>query len=437
MPSVERPRLAAMAAFLVLAAWFAVSAVDAFPHQLGIDFYQFWGVPLARERAAIAETPYADPAPYAQVLNEMAKKSGNEKFRNANQLRRELEPMGTPFLYASFAGFSSNFEASQRLYTILLYVAAAVAIFGLGRLRGLEDWPAACVALLVMLTSNPFAQDVRSGNVNSLQLLLLVALIAVSANRLFSGNDWLDGLFVGVLALFVLFKPNTPWIALCLGLHYLALRGLRAFAIGGVEAALLGAGALAIGAWEMGGAHAWLEWLRLARGMDGSSMVLPFNRGNLSIAWVLAHLSPALGPVGWGLVLAAAIATALVIAMSASGRRGDLLVRAARRAFADPWFAVSVGIVLTYAASPLVWPHYHLFALIPIAWLLGGTATCRACKWGAVACYVVLSRIVTDPLVSLEMFNLLQVLSLLSWVALLPGLVAHAAEARIAVDAPA
>jgi hypothetical protein len=283
-----------------------------------------------------------------------------------------------------------------------------------------------------MLTFNPFAQDVRSGNVNSLQLLLLVSLVAVSARGLFTGNDWVDGLFVGVLALFVLFKPNTPWIALALGLHYLAARGLRAFAIGALEAVVLGVGAVAIGAWQMGGSHAWLEWLQLARGMDGSGMVLPFNRGNLSIAWVISHLSPALGPVGWGLVLVASMATALLMAFSASGRRGDLVAGAARKAFADPWFAVSVGIVLTYAASPLVWPHYHLFTLIPIAWLLGGTPSCRACGWGAVVCYVVLARVVTDPLVALEMFDLLQVLSLFSWTALLPGILARAVEARVA-----
>ncbi|HUQ27387.1 MAG TPA: glycosyltransferase 87 family protein [Usitatibacter sp.] len=421
-------RIAGFAAFLALAAWFAVSAIDAFPHQLGIDFYQFWGVPLARAAGSIDKTPYVDQAPYARVLNAMAESSANEKFRNANSLRRDLEPMGTPFLYASFAGFSADYERSQRLYTLLLYAAAGIAIFTLARLRGLPAGFAACVALLVMLTFNPFAQDVRSGNVNSLQLALLVALVAISATRRFTGNAWIDGLFVGVLALFVAFKPNTPWIALAVAMHYLALRGLRAFAIGAFEAVLLGAAAFAIGAWEMGGAHAWLEWLQLARGMDGSAMSLPFERGNLSLALVVSRLSPALGSVGWGLVLAGVLVLSVVLALSANGRRGDRLGAAARDAFGDPWFAVSVGILLTFAASPLVWPHYHVLLLIPIAWLIRLHGRCRACAWGAVACYVVLSRAVTDPLVSMQMFGLLQMLSLLSWVALVPGVMAHAAR---------
>ena len=43
-------------------------------------------------------------------------------------------------------------------------------------------------------------ETVRSGNVNSLQLALLVALVGVSARRRFTGNAWVDGLFVGALA---------------------------------------------------------------------------------------------------------------------------------------------------------------------------------------------------------------------------------------------
>ena len=428
--AIARSPFAGRLAAVVLAAWFAISAIDVFPHQQGIDFYQFWGVPLARHAGAIAETPYVDPSRYARMLNEMADSSANAKFRDANRLRRSLEPMATPFLYAVFSVFGPDYEPAQRIYTAILYAAAGLAVFALARLRGLGASMAACVALLVLLTFNPFAQDVRAGNVNSLQLAVLVALVAVSARRWFSGNDWIDGLYLGVLALLVAFKPNTPWIALALGLHYLALRGVRAFAIGAIEAAIFALTAFAIGAAAFGGAHAWSEWLQLARGMDGSGMMLPFERGNLALALVASRLSPAFGPVGWGLVLVAVVALALVLAFTDRGQRGDLLAPAARRAFADPWFAASVGIVLTFAASPLVWPHYHVLALIPIAWLLWPDRACAACTWGAAACYVVLSRAVIDPLVALQAFNALQLLSLLSWLALLPGLIAHATRSR-------
>ena len=426
--ALARSPLAGPVAFAVLAAWFVMSAIEVFPHQQGIDFYQFWGVPLAREAGHLERTPYVDPAPYARVLNGMADASVSAKLRDANRLRRSLEPMATPFLYGLFSVFGADYENAQRIYTALLYAAAALSVFALARMRGVGGWMAGCTALLVLLTFNPLAQDVRSGNVNSLQLAVLTALVAVGARGRFTGSDPIDGLYLGALALLVLFKPNTPWIALALGLHYLAVRGARAFAVGAIEAAFLAAAAIAFGAWRMGGVNAWPEWLALARGMDGSGMVLPFERGNLSLALVLSRASPAFGPFGWGLVLAAALALALVLAFTEMGRRTDRLAPAARAAFSDPWFAASAGIVFTFAASPLVWPHYHVMALVPIAWLLWPDRQCAWCTWGAAACYLVLSRALIDPLVSVQAFSVLQALSLLSWLLLLPGLFAHAAR---------
>jgi hypothetical protein len=156
-------------------------------------------------------------------------------------------------------------------------------------------------------------------------------------------------------------------------------------------------------------------------------MALPYERGNLSLAMLLGRASPTLGVKGYGVVLAAALAIALVAALSG---RTSSIAAAARRAFADPWFAASAGIVFTFATSPLVWPHYHVMLLIPIAWLLTRGGPCGACKWAAVVCYVILSRAFTEPLVSMQMFELLQAATLLSWVAVLPGLFARAHEAQ-------
>ena len=415
-------RIATGAAAVVLAVWFAYSAFDAFPRQLGIDFYQFWGVPVAREAASLERTPYVDAPTYALVLNTMADASPNPKFREANRLRRTLEPMGTPFLYAAFSVFPAAYERAQVLFTTLLYAAAGVAIFGLARLRGLSGGSAACAAFLVMLTFNPFAQDVRSGNVNSLQLAFLVALVAISDRRAFTGRAWLDGLYVASLALFVLFKPNTPWIALALAIHYAALRGMRAFAIGAAEGVVAAAIAVAIGAWQFGAYRAWAEWFALARGMDGSTLLFTLDRGNLSVGMALSRVSPALGSVGWGLAMAAMLAIGLALALSPRGVSAQGLLAAGRRAFADPWFAVTVGVAFTFATSPLVWPHYYVLALVPIAWLLATDRRCIACTVGAVACYVVLSRLVIDPLVAREAYDVLQAFSVAAWMMLLPGM---------------
>jgi len=432
MPSLERlarSRTAAAAGAAVLALLLGMSAFGGFARQQGIDFYQFWGVPLARESGNLQATPYTDGAAYARVLNAMADASPSEKLREANRQRRSLEPMATPLLYAAFAGFPADYERAQALFAVIQYAAAWAAVFILARLCSVPPWPAACIAFFVLLTFNPFAQDVRVGNVNSLQLLALATLVGVSSRKLFTGNDWVDGLFLGSLVLLVAFKPNTPWIAAALAIHFFAVRGARAFTIGAIEGAVLGLAAFAIGAWYMGGAHAWIEWLDLARGMDGSAMALPYERGNLSLAMLLGRASPALGSKGYGIALAAALALALVAAM-AMGRRATGWGACARRAFSDPWFAASLGILFTFATSPLVWPHYHMMLLVPIAWLLTRAGSCRICAWGAALCFIVLSRAVIDPLVWMRMFELLQALTLLSWAALLPGVFVYAREAR-------
>jgi hypothetical protein len=429
-------RIATGLSAVVLAAWFAYSAFDAFPRQLGIDFYQFWGVPLARDVASLERTPYVDSSMYALVLNTLADSSPNVKFREANRLRRTLEPMGTPFLYAAFSAFPSSYEPAQALFTALLYAAAGMAIFTLARLRGLSAGEALCVAFLVMLTFNPFAQDVRSGNVNSLQLAFMVALVAVSARGAFSGRAWLDGLYVGSLALFVLFKPNTPWIALALGMHYAALRGMRAFTIGALEGVVLAGAAVAIGAWQLGGVHAWSEWFQLARGMDGSALLFTLDRGNLSVGMALSRISPALGSVGWGLAMAALLAVGLAVALSPGGAAARSVLASGRRAFADPWFAVTVGVAFTFATSPLVWPHYYVLALVPIAWLAAPGRRCLACSAGAIACYAVLSRLVIDPLAARGAYGLLQAFSVAAWLALLPGMFMFARAAARGASMP-
>jgi hypothetical protein len=429
-------RIATGLSAVVLAAWFAYSAFDAFPRQLGIDFYQFWGVPLAREAASLERTPYVDSSMYALVLNTLADSSPNVKFHEANRLRRTLEPMGTPFLYAAFSVFPASYEPAQALFTALLYATAGMAIFGLARLRGLSGGEAVCVAFLVMLTFNPFAQDVRSGNVNSLQLAFVVALVAISARGAFSRRAWLDGLYVGSLALFVLFKPNTPWIALALGIHYAALRGMRAFAIGAIEGVVLAGIAIAVGAWQMGGIHAWPEWFQLARGMDGSALLFTLDRGNLSVGMALSRVSPALGAVGWGLAMAGVLAVALVVALSPASTATRSVLAAGRRAFADPWFAVTVGIAFTFATSPLVWPHYYVLALVPMAWLVSPGRRSLASTVGAIACYLVLSRLVIDPLAARGAYGPLQAFSVAAWLALLPGMFTFARAAAQGAGTP-
>ena len=434
---ILKSRAAGVCIALALAAYLAANAASAFPYQPGIDFYQFWGVPIAKKAAAMQQSPYVDPSRYARVLNEIADASGSDKLRQANYFRRNIEPMGTPFLYAFFSMFPEDYERAQVFFAVLVYRAGGFGIFLLARLRGLATWPAVWTALLVELTFTPFMVDVKVGNVNSLQLAFIAALIYVAARRLYSGNALVDGLFLGLLAVFVIFKPNTPWIAMAFAIHYWVVGGNRRFLVGAGVAAVLGVCALAIGAGYFNDPYVWREWLQFARGMDGSGLPLTLEQGNQSLTMLLARKSMAYGPVGYGLIIAAALLVALFVAMSSAGRRIDLLVPTALRAFLNPWFAASIGVLFTFATSPLVWPHYLVLTLIPIFWLFRRDGKSDVGTWGAVICYCVLSRLAIDLLIAGGYLGTLQWVTLFSWIALVPGAFAYVVEQHRAVEAAA
>jgi hypothetical protein len=234
---------------LALAAVLAVKTAGAFPSQAGVDFYQFWGVPLAKRISAATQSPYVDPQGYARVLNAISDASSSPKLHDANEFRRALEPMGTPFLYASFAIFPADYDRAMIVYASLLYLAAGAGVYVLARLRGVPRWPALWIAILVELTFRPFLLDVNVANVNSLQLASLAVLLYVAAKGPRPDNALVDGLFLGFLAVFVIFKPNTPWIALALAIHYGVTRGSRRFLVGVGVAVVFAVLAFATGAW--------------------------------------------------------------------------------------------------------------------------------------------------------------------------------------------
>jgi hypothetical protein len=427
---------------LALAALLVAKATAAFPSQFGIDFYQFWGVPLAKGVSATPSSPYDDPQGYARVLNAMSDASSSRKLHEANAARRNLEPMGTPFLYAAFAIFPADYDQAQIVFASLLYLAAGAGVFVLARLRGVPRWPAIWIAILVELTFRPFLLEVKVENVNSLQLAFIAALLHVAVKRRYSGNALIDGLFLGFLAVFVIFKPNTPWIALAFAAHYWFTQGSRRFFAGAGVAAVFTGLALAAGAWFFQDAGVWGEWLQFARGMDGTGLALTLAQGNVSLAMLLAERARSYGPFGYGLIIAAAMSLALVVAMSSGGRGAYLLGATMRTVFSDPWFAATIGIVFTFATSPLVWPHYQMLALVPIFWLLWRGGRWDVGSWGALLCYVALS----EPLFELvlaagnhgvipatltrDLHNLL----LFSWVALVPGVFAYVAAQHRALQ---
>ncbi len=435
LSTIMKSSTAGLAVTLLLAAALIANVMAVFPHQFGVDFYHFWGIPLVKQGTATAQSPYADPHGYARALNEIADASSNQKLRNANHYRRHIEPTATPFLYACFAFLPADYERAQALFAIIAYLAAGFGIYLLARLRALAKWPAIWLALLTELTFNPFVQDVKVGNVNSLQLAFIAALLHVAVRRRYGGNVFVAGLFIGLLTVFVIFKPNTTWIALALAIHYWVVRGSRSFFVGVGVAAVLSAVAFAIGAGYFNHVSVWLEWLGYARGIGSGALPFSFEQGNQSLPMLLANLGMSYGPTGYGLIIAISMLVALLLALTSNGRAGKELLANMRDAFSDPWFAASIGVLFTFATSPLVWPHYHLFALIPIFWLVRTDGKLDMATLGAVICYGALSRPLINLLLAAEFYGVLQLVMLFAWVPLMPGVFLYAARPQPCIPA--
>jgi hypothetical protein len=272
------------------------------------------------------------------------------------------------------------------------------------------------VALAVELTFNPFVQDVKWGNVTALQLLFIAGCLHVSLRGAFSDRRWIDRSFLAALAVFVLFKPNTLWIAAGLGLHYAAVRGARNTAIGSTIALAAAAAAWALGAAYFRNAGIWGEWLAYAR---GDSLVYRFEEGNQSWPMLLSQIAPSHDAWRYGALICAFLAATLAALLVRDGRTAQLGERA-RAMFADPWAAASTGVLFTLAASPLVWPYYHLFALVPIAWLVHANGRWDGASWCAVGTYAALASPTLALLVAAEQYAALRLLMFLSWLALVP-----------------
>ena len=103
-----------------------------------------------------------------------------------------------------------------------------------------------------------------------------------------------------------------------------------------------------------------------------------------------------------------------------------------RRVFSDPGFAASIGVIFTFATSPLVWPHYHVLALVPIFWWSRVDGRARAGPW---ICYGALSVPFFNLLFAMGWYDAIQATMLFAWVALVPGIFAYVAEQHRALQA--
>jgi alpha-1,2-mannosyltransferase len=226
-------------------------------------------------------------------------------------------PPATAFLFAPLA------ELPLAVAQVLMLVLGVVCIFIALRLFGVRDWRCYGVAAI----SSPAVNSLALGAVTSFML------VGVAAAWRYRDRPGLSGVLAAITAVGKLFL----WP---LGLWLLATRRFRATAIAvGAGLVLLVAGWAAIG---FAGARSYPHLLRVLSRVEEGTSYSPVALLHLS-STAAGLLTVALA----GLVVGAVL-------LAARGADGD------RRALA-------VAVIGSLLVTPIVWLHYFLLLLVPIA----------------------------------------------------------------------
>jgi len=323
----------------------------------GLDFYIYF---VNAQIAGRADVPnvYAPEVQerIGEEYYERAQRGRSELRKYDAGRRRRLDNVSSPFLYTTLRWVSRDYDFALRQYHALILIAFIAGVVLIGRRVG-ASW-ASTLALLaaLLLWYRGFEADLRVGNVNSLQLLLIGAAL------------WSPPLLAGaLLGILIAFKPNLILIALLLAVSR-DWRRLRLELAGGIAGVVLAIVAAAI---NYGSLRVWIDWLTAANQF--------FNRLQTREE---RNVAPALSLFQehgtWlSYVIAAVLIAIVCLAIARGKRRDDALV-------------IGLAIVIYLLSAPVVWLHYMVLA-IPLAIAL------LRWRWTAVVSLLALAMIAEEP----------------------------------------
>ena len=368
---VARLLIVAMLASLALS-----QSIARFGETIGVDFYHLWGVPVAR-RISDLGSPYRDGERYYAVLRQHAATANQPKLSAAQRFWSTPDFTGSPLLYTVMRVVSNDYTLSLAVFRALQILAFIGACLLLGFLSRFDPFSLLCFPLICLLGYQPLLSDLRVANVACVQLAALAGLmgLAVALPRVgsFARRAGLAAALLTAVAALTLCKPNIALVSALLALHLAVRHGGRLFGIAVLSASVATAILLVVPCFYFGSWPIWQEWYRFVYGQNPSMLVRPIANGNYSTPLLLSSwLGADVSVISF--VVIALLVVSLVVALFAHGRRAgnwaQALGAAGRRLFDDPRPAFAIGILLTTAASPLFWAHYHVLVLVPSLWLL-------------------------------------------------------------------
>ena len=376
MPRSLRLVLLALAA--VTALWAASVVWRQNERAAGLDFYIYFVAGQLAGRDDVANIYDAEvQARVGEEYFERAQRSGSELRKYDAGRRRRLDLVSSPFLFSTLRWVSRDYDRALTQYHAFLLVCFCGGVLLLCRAARVS-WEASLFLLAALLLGyRGFEADLRVGNVNSIQLLLVAIAVAFARVR------WL------VFGLLIAFKPNLLFVPL---LFFVAERARWRANL--VQGALGGAIAFVVASVTYGSPRVWLQWVSAANAFYHR---LPTRaERNVTPALSLFHLYGE-----WiGYALAAVLLAIVLVRM--------------RRGVHDAPLLAGLGITIYLLSANVVWLHYMVLAL-PLAIALLGE---RASVWTAAA-PLPLSKAAAEPRLGKRQLALPQSRRLIALIALL------------------
>jgi hypothetical protein len=324
----------------------------------GLDFYIYFVNAQLAGRADVANIYDRDmQSRLGEEYYERAQRGTSELRKFDAGRRRFLDSVSSPFLYTCLGWFSRDYDYALRQDHVLVLAAFILGFLLIARAVRLSWASALFLLAALLLWYRGFEADLRVGNVNSLQLLILGASLL--------SPPLLAGVFAGML---IAFKPNLILVPLLLAVARIATRDwprLRLELTGGA----IGVGAAIVAAAiRYGSFRIWVQWI--ARANEFYHRLPTRTERNVTPLLAIYHQHGA-----WPSYTAALLLTILASVAIWRGRpRNDKLI-------------IGVAILIYLLSATVVWLHYMVL-VIPVALALlrrPGTAIIALLALAAIA----------------------------------------------------
>ncbi|HYH07423.1 MAG TPA: glycosyltransferase 87 family protein [Thermoanaerobaculia bacterium] len=303
----------------------------------GLDFYIYFVNAQLAGRADVENIYDRDvQARIGEEYYERAQRTGSEIRKYDAQRRRFVDSVSSPFLYTTLRWVSRDYERALLQYHALVLFAFIAGTLLIARAVRMPMWRALLLIAALLLWYRGFEADLRVGNVNSLQLLMLGAALV--------SPPVLAGAVAGLL---VAFKPNLILVPLLLALARIATRDWRRLRLEVLGGFMGGAIAFVAAAVNYGTPRVWLQWL--SRANEFYHRLPTRMERNVTPALALFH--------EYGAWVSYTIALVLTVIV------GLVLMRAKQH---DDVLIAGLAILIYLLSATVVWLHYMVL-VVPVA----------------------------------------------------------------------